>query len=70
MGAQPGGIFPLAPLTHELVFSGLSWPTLDKPFWLDVGNISLSLSCSTIKYPQTVVTSLAHYLAPVGCHSF
>ena len=22
---------------------GLSWPTLDKPFWLDVGNISLSL---------------------------
>ncbi len=29
---------------HELVFSGLSWPTLDKPFWLDVGNNSLSLS--------------------------
>ena len=29
---------------HELVFSDLSWPTLDKPFWLDVGNISLSLS--------------------------
>ncbi len=28
---------------HELVFSGLSWPTLDKPFWLDVGNNSLSL---------------------------
>ncbi len=27
---------------HELVFSGLSWPTLDKPFWLDVGNNSLS----------------------------
>ena len=25
---------------HELVFSGLSWRTLDKPFWLDVGNIS------------------------------
>ena len=23
---------------------GLSWPTLDKPFWLDVGYISLSLS--------------------------
>ena len=26
------------------MFSGLSWPTLDKPFWLDVGNISLSLT--------------------------
>ena len=25
------------------MFSGLSWPPLDKPFWLDVGNISLSL---------------------------
>ena len=26
---------------HELVFSGLSWPTIDKPFWLvgTVGNI-------------------------------
>ena len=22
--------------------SGLSWPTLDKPFWLDVGNTSFS----------------------------
>ncbi len=29
---------------HELVFSGLSWPTLDKPFWLDVGKTLLSLS--------------------------
>ena len=33
---------------HELVFSGLScaWPTLDMPFWLDVGDIYLSLSLS------------------------
>ncbi len=29
---------------HELVFSGLSWPTPDKPFWLDVGNNFLSLA--------------------------
>ncbi len=27
---------------HELKFSGLSWPTLEKPFWLDVGNTFLS----------------------------
>ncbi len=26
---------------HELVFSGLSWPNLDKPFRLDAGNNSL-----------------------------
>ena len=26
--------------------SGLSWPTLDKPFWLDAGNTSLSLCCA------------------------
>ena len=34
---------------HELVFSGLScaWPTLDMPFWLDVGDIYLSLSLSS-----------------------
>ncbi len=35
---------------HELVFSGLSWPTLDKPFWLDVGNTSLSLKNFTVQY--------------------
>ena len=27
---------------HELVLRGLSWPTLDKPFWLDVGNTSFA----------------------------
>ena len=36
------------------VFSGLSWPTLDKPFWLDVGNISLSLSLSQSDVLYTV----------------
>ncbi len=32
---------------HELVFSGLSRPTLDKPFWLDAGSKSLpdSMAC-------------------------
>ncbi len=36
------GAYLQAGFAHELVFSGLSWPTLDKPFWLDVGNNSLS----------------------------
>ena len=34
------------------MFSGLSWPTLDKPFWLDVGNISLSQADVDSNYVQ------------------
>ncbi len=28
---------------HGLVSSGMSWPTLDNPFWLNVGDTSLSV---------------------------
>ena len=34
---------------HESVFSGLSWPTLDKPFFLYAGNISPSLYSGMIR---------------------
>ncbi len=33
-------------LQHELMSSGLSWPTLDQPFRLGVGNTSLSITLS------------------------
>ena len=48
-------------LSHELVFSGLSWPTLVKPFWLDVGNISLSRkNRHTVYIAEGVAARLQH----------
>ena len=53
---------------HELVFTGLSWPTTrDEPFWLDAGTLSSSSSlthgwCNSCRAVSdiTIALSVAH----------
>ena len=53
------------------MFSGLSWPTLDKPFWLDVGNISLSQlapECQAHSEDQICMCCRCFYCTEVDGH--